>query len=59
MAEIEITEGNVIPQDFFKYLPNTVLEIKFNEDITEIGDYAFSESNVGFIIPETTKKIED
>ena len=59
LTEIEITGGDVIPQDFFKFLPNTVLEIKFNENITEIGDYAFSESDVGFIIPETTKKIGD
>lgn len=57
LSKIIISEGTSIPKYFFATLPNTIIKIEFNEEITEVGDNAFSGSKAGFYLPSSAKKI--
>lgn len=57
LATIEITAGTVIPANFFSYLPSTVTQISFAEDICEVGAYAYAHSDLSIIIQPTVKII--
>ncbi len=58
-SEIIITEGTIISNSFFSFLPNTIKEIVFKTEIVEVKEKAFYNSEVGFYLPKTVKKIND
>ncbi len=57
LSKIIITEGDVITKGFFSSLPNTIKEIEFNGNITEVKEGAFTNSKAGFFLPRSVKKI--
>ena len=54
---IDVTSGNAIPDGFFKYLPNTIKDVTFSEDIIEIGKDGFAYSKIGLLFPDTLQII--
>lgn len=59
LKTIEITSGNAIPNGFFSYIPPTVTNISFNEDIVEIGENAYANSGLAINVPDSVKQIKD
>lgn len=57
LSKIVVTSGNTIPKGFFSYLPSTVTNIQFAENIVEVGENAFAGADVGLILPTTVKTI--
>lgn len=57
LSLIDVTSGNTIPDGFFKYLPNTIKDITFSEDIIEIGKDGFAYSKIGLLFPDTLQII--